>query len=317
VAVSRQRIYAIIESANPNDDVSRIADFAIVWLIILNIVAVTLESVNSLSVQYSAEFFWFEIFSVAVFSVEYLLRLWACVDANPASPREALKTRLRYILSVHGIIDLLAIRPFYFGMFVDIDLRFLRMLRLIRILKLTRYSPAMRLLFRAIKHEQQALSAAVFLLSIALIVAACGIYLCERAAQPEDFGSIPAAIWWAIATLSTVGYGDVTPITVGGKVFGAGVMIVGIGTVALPTGILASAFADELRRRREDFRDVVDSALDDGVITEEEFTTLEAVSAKTGLSEDEADRILQHEFAKKSRPHAPCPECGYAPAPIE
>lgn len=215
---------------------------------------------------------------------------------------------------MHGIIDLVAILPFYLGMFVNIDLRFLRALRLIRILKLTRYSPAMTLLIRALKREQQAISAAIFLLAIALIVAACGIYLCERAAQPEDFGSIPAAIWWATATLTTVGYGDVTPITVGGKMFGAGVMIVGIGTVALPTGILASAFADELRRRREDFREVVDCALDDGVITDEEFITIEAIRAKTGLSEEEATRILHDEYAKKLSPHAPCPQCGYQPA---
>jgi voltage-gated potassium channel len=314
VAVSRQRIHAIIESANPADEISRIADFAIVSLIVLNVLAVTLESVSSISTEYRTEFYWFEIFSVAVFSVEYVLRLWSCVD--PTTNRaDALKIRLRYAFSVHGIIDLLAILPFYLGMFVNADLRFLRALRLVRILKLTRYSPAMTLLIRALKREQQAISAALFLLIIALIVAACGIYLCERAAQPDDFGSIPAAIWWGIATLTTVGYGDVTPITVGGKMFGACVMIVGVGMVALPTGILASTFADELRRRREDFREVVDSALDDGVITDKEFTALEAIRAQTGLSTEEAERILHYEYAKKLRHHEPCPRCGFQPSP--
>ncbi len=311
MGVTRQRIYAIIESAERDDKSSRLADIGIVWLIVLNVLAVILESVNHISVTYRDEFYWFEAFSVAVFSIEYVLRLWSCVDPNDDKPSMAFKARLRYAFSVHGLIDLVAILPFYLGMFINADLRFLRALRLIRILKLTRYSPALTLLIRAMKREQQAISAALFLMGIALIVAACGIYLCERAAQPDDFGSIPAAIWWAIATLTTVGYGDVIPITIGGKVFGACVMLVGIVMVALPTGILASTFADELRTRRENYRDVVDSALDDGVITAEEFSTLESIRAQTGLSTAEAERILEHEYAKKLKHTAPCPHCGY------
>ena len=251
---------------------------------------------------------------MAVFSIEYVLRLWSCVDPIAADSGMALKARLRYALSVHGIIDLVAILPFYLGMFISANLRFLRDLRLIRILKLTRYSPALTLLLRALKREQQAISAALFLMVIALIVAACGIYVCERTAQPNDFGSIPAAIWWAIATLTTVGYGDVIPITVGGKMFGACMMLVGVVMVALPTGILASTFADELRTRRENYRDVVDSALDDGVITADEFTSLETFRSQTGLSTAEAERILQNEFAKKLKHSEPCERCGYMPS---
>lgn len=317
MSVSRQRIHAIIDSASSGGDIARVADFAIVSLIVLNVIAVTLESVSSIGSAYRAEFYWFEVFSVAVFTVEYGLRLWACVDATAAAGSRAFNIRLRYAFSLHGIIDLLAILPFYLGMFFSIDLRFLRALRLIRILKLTRYSPALTLLIRALKREQQAISAAVFLLVIALITAACGIYVCEREAQPNAFGSIPAAIWWAIATLTTVGYGDVTPITAGGKIFGAGVMIVGVGMVALPTGILASTFADELHRRREDFREVVDSALDDGLITEDEFSVLEAIRTQTGLSTEEAERILHAEYAKKLHAREVCPRCGYEPAANE
>ncbi len=311
MAVTRQRIYAIIESAERDDKSSRLADIGIVSLIVLNVLAVILESVNRISVTYHDEFYWFEAFSVAVFSIEYVLRLWSCVDPTDDKPSMAFKARLRYACSIHGLIDLVAILPFYLGMFINADLRFLRALRLIRILKLTRYSPALTLLIRALKREQQAISAALFLMGIALIVAACGIYLCERAAQPDDFGSIPAAIWWAIATLTTVGYGDVIPITIGGKVFGTCVMLVGIVMVALPTGILASTFADELRTRRENYRDVVDSALDDGVITAEEFSTLESIRAQTGLSTAEAERILEYEYAKKLKHTTPCPHCGY------
>jgi len=314
VAVTRQRIYAIIESADRDDETSRIADIGIVSLITLNVLAVILESVDSISATYQAEFYWFETFSVTIFSIEYVLRLWSCVDPADTETGMALKTRLRYALSIHGIIDLVAILPFYLGMFINADLRFLRALRLIRILKLTRYSPALTLLLRALKREQQAISAALFLMAIALIVAACGIYVCERTAQPDDFGSIPAAIWWAIATLTTVGYGDVIPITVGGKMFGACVMLVGVVMVALPTGILASTFADEMRARRENYRDVVDSALDDGVITEEEFTTLERIRAQTGLSTADAERILHYEYAKQLKHTGPCQRCGYEPS---
>jgi voltage-gated potassium channel len=313
MAVTRQRIYAIIESADADDDASRRADIGIMSLIVLNVLAVVLESVSSISNAYSAEFYWFEAFSVTVFSIEYILRLWSCEDPALIGSGMTLKARLRYAFSFHGVIDLVAILPFYLGMFINADLRFLRALRLIRILKLTRYSPALTLLIRALKREQQAITASLFLMAIALIVASCGIYACERGAQSEDFGSIPAAIWWAIATLTTVGYGDVIPVTVGGKVFGACVMLVGVVMVALPTGILASTFADELRARRESYRDVVDSALDDGVITEQEATSLETFRARTGLSPAEAERILHDEHARKLKQIGPCPSCGYEP----
>ncbi len=311
MAVTRHRIYAIIDSADSDDLASRIADIGIVSLIVLNVIAVILESVNTISESYSLAFYWFEAFSVAVFSIEYVLRLWSCVDPITTNTQTALKIRLRYALSIHGLIDLAAILPFYLAIFISADLRFLRALRLIRILKLTRYSPALGLLLRALKREQQAISAALFLMGIALLVAACGIYACERTAQPDDFGSIPAAIWWAVATLTTVGYGDVIPVTIGGKMFGTCVMLIGVVMVALPTGILASTFADELRTRRENYREVVDSALDDGVITADEFTTLETFRSQTGLSTAEAERILQNEVAKKLKSPEPCKQCGF------
>ena len=310
MAVSADHTRKLVDSASRRSDPSRLADAAIVALIVANVLAVILESVEAYAIRYQAEFFYFEAFSVAVFSVEYALRLWRSA-ADTADWREAIAARLRYASSFQGVVDLLAIVPFYLSMFLTIDLRFLRALRLVRLLKLTRYSPAMTLLFRAIGREQEAMRAAVFLLAIALVVAACGIYFCERAAQPGAFGSIPAAIWWAVATLTTVGYGDVTPITIGGKMFGALVMIVGVGMVALPTGILASTFADELRRRREDFFEEAGQAWDDGTLSPDELASLEALRERSGLAADEAERLLREAARQRIGAGAMCPRCGY------
>lgn len=281
-------------------------------LILANVVAVMLESVAAIGTRYHREFYAFEVFSIAVFSLEYAARL-ASSPAPGLSFAEASVARLRYVFSIHGLIDLIAIAPFYLSLSGFADLRFLRALRLFRILKLTRYSPAMSLLFRAIARERDAITAALCLLAIALVVTSCGIYLCEHAAQPEAFGSIPAAIWWAVATLTTVGYGDVTPVTMGGKIFGAGVMILGVGMVALPTAILASTFADEMRRRRETFVSLADTALEDGALNREERAALEELRHRLGMSDEDADEILHCLSAARERSPRTCPRCG-APA---
>lgn len=285
-------------------------------LIVANVIAIMLESVVAIGAKYHREFFAFEVFSVAVFTLEYIARLVTSPTAG-ATRSEALAARLGYVFSIHGLIDLLAIAPFYLSMFGFADLRFLRALRLFRILKLTRYSPAMAMLYRSIWRERDAITAAVCLLAIALVVTSCGIYLCEHRAQPDAFGSIPAAIWWAVATLTTVGYGDVTPITIGGKIFGACVMILGVGMVALPTAILASTFADEMRRRREAFASVAGNALDDGALTREELEELEALRHRLGMSDDDANEILNYVNAARERMPRTCPHCGVhaEPAP--
>ena len=299
---------ATLESVKRDNRSCRAINLFIFSLIVLNVLAVILESVESVHESYKVQFFVFEAFSVGIFTLEFLTRLW--LSGNRIKDPESRRTaRLSYIFSIEGIIDLAAIAPFYLSMFISIDLRFLRALRLVRIFKLTRYSPAMSLLLKAIHREHQAIKAAIFLLTIALVVAACGIYYCERNAQPDDFGSIPAAIWWAVATLTTVGYGDVTPITIGGKVFAVFVMILGVGMVALPTGILASTFGDELRRRREEFKDTAQMALQDGELSDRELGQLENVRAVNGLTEDEAKAILRKVSQQLSAAQLECPHC--------
>ena len=306
----RKRTYQIIEAAEAGDRTSRRFDQFIVWLILFNVIAITLESVATLADRYGSLFFAFEMFSVIVFTSEYVLRIWSCVEARALNGGSDFAYRLRYACRPLILIDLLAVLPFYLGVFFNIDLRFLRALRLARILKLTRYSPAFALLMRAIEQERHALSAAVFFMFVILIIASSGIYMFENAAQPEAFSSIPAAVWWAIATLTTVGYGDITPVTTAGKMFGTAIMIVGVGMVALPTAILASSFSEQLQRRREEYQDMVDVALKDGVVTAAEQQELETIRERLGLSEADAERILRRELQEMLEDRRSCPHCG-------
>ena len=245
----RHRVYEIIEMGRGEDKVSKAFDAFIVALIVLNIVAFALETVPHLEDQYRLEFLAFEIFSVAVFTIEYLARLWVAVEVPFLARETPLRARVSMAMRPALIIDLLAILPFYLAHVFAIDLRVLRILRLLRFLKLSRYSPAMHTLIRVLSNERQALLGAGLLLMAAILFAASGMYFLEHAAQPDKFGSVPDSMWWAIATLTTVGYGDVTPITAGGRLFGGIVMVVGLCILALPVAIISTGFAQELNRR--------------------------------------------------------------------
>jgi voltage-gated potassium channel len=293
-------------------------DICIIVLVCGSVAAAVLESVEPLRDRYLAWFHWFEVCTVSIFTVEYLLRLWTCVDQDdaPGSARSPLGRRLRYIFSFHAVIDLLAILPFYLlylGLAGGIDMRFLRMFRVLRILKLTRYSNALNMLFATIAENGRSLSAAFFILITVMFLAATGMYYFERAAQPVDFGSIPASMWWAFVTLTTVGYGDVTPVTAGGKIFGAMITVVGVGMVALPTGILASGFAQQLKLRTDRYRSEADRALEDGILSDTEILSLENLRMELGISSHTASQILDAEkvrLAINALDLAVCPTCG-------
>ncbi len=314
----RAAVYRVLETAGSGGGLSRAIDVLLVGLIVASVIAVILESMAEVSVEYAEAFYWFEAFTVAVFSVEYFLRVWTCVENQQyfKGGGSALVARLRFMGSFHAVVDLLAILPFYmimFGLFGNADMRFLRTVRLLRVLKLTRYSPALNMLIATMAENGRNLAAAFSILLTVMLLAASGIYYFERDAQPEDFGSIPAAMWWAFATLTTVGYGDVTPITVGGKVFGACITVVGLGMVALPTGILASGFAEQLRQRSDRFKASAESALDDGVITADEREELEELRKELGLGEHAASQILDAGLVKRAvgaPPTSSCPHCG-------
>jgi len=188
-------------------------------------------------------------FSIAVFTLEFLLRLWTAPLHSGGIYTHPVRGRLRFLLSPMMLIDLVAILPYYLGVIAGIDLRFLRLIRLLWILKITRYFPAMSTLGRVLKRERRTLAAVMVIMLIILFIASSLVYLLEHERQPEHFASLPHAMWWGMATLTTVGYGDVVPVSPMGRVLGVVIMLLGIGTFALPAGILASAFAEERKRR--------------------------------------------------------------------
>jgi voltage-gated potassium channel len=234
--------------AVPGDRFGLIFDRFMIALILLNILAIMLETVASINASYENIFYYFEVFSVAVFTIEYMLRVWSCTEDKDNDYSNPITGRIKYIMSPMAIIDLLAFLPFYLTMFFAIDLRILRILRMLRLLKLTRYSEALSVVWAVLTKQRRALTAAFFIMLVALLFTSSIIYLFEHEVQPEKFSSIPESMWWALATLTTVGYGDVTPITNGGKLFAGMTMILAIGLAALPIGVIATGFANEIQK---------------------------------------------------------------------
>lgn len=314
----RRIVHRYLESATEDDTASWIVDICLVGLIAASVAAVILESIPAVEQRFTAELYWFEIVTISVFTIEYLLRVWSSVELESLDPERPFRSRLRFIVSFHAVVDLLAILPFYlllFGTFANVDTRFLRAIRLVRVLKLTRYFSALNLLIIAVRENSRALGASFLILVTVMLFAASGMYYFERQSQPVDFGSIPAAMWWAFATLTTVGYGDVTPITVGGKIFGAMITVVGIGMVALPTSILASGYSQQLKLSTEAYEDSAARALDDGVLTEQELEELETLRVSLGLGKHIASQILDARSVQalleqeERRASALCPHC--------
>jgi voltage-gated potassium channel len=247
----KKRVYEILDVAKPGDWASKLFDIFMVSLIALNVVSIILETVQSVSTKIPRLFAGFEIFSVIVFSIEYVLRIWSSTE-NP-SYAAPIRGRFRFALRPLIIFDLLAVLPFYLP-FLGLDLRFfrsLRLFRLFRIAKLARYSQVLRTFGRVFSAKREELLMIVFLLVLLLILASSLMYFAEHDAQPETFSSIPHAMWWSIITLTTVGYGDVYPITGLGKILAAFIALLGIGMFALPTGILGAAFVEEMKSKKE------------------------------------------------------------------
>jgi voltage-gated potassium channel len=304
----REKVAQCLDADESDDIIVRAVDVFLIILIGLNVMAIIFESEAGFEEQYKTLLYRFEVFSIVVFTAEYILRVWSCVDSRKQYALNPVRGRLRYMLTPMALVDLIAIVPFYLVFFIPIDLRFLRVLRLLRVFKLTRYSRAMHVLLSVLQEEASSLAAAFSVLFVLLILAASGIYLIEHDVQPDSFGSIMSSMWWAMATLTTVGYGDVTPITTAGRFFGGCITLIGMGMVALPAGILASAFSDQLHRRREAYTEKLDNALKDGIVTQEERSTLVSLQEELGLSESDAEE-LQRLLASYSH-EINCPHCG-------
>jgi len=309
ITLQRQRAgaYAILEEGHSL--ASRIFNTLIMVLIIVNVTAVILESEESLYSAYTIYFDNFELVSVIIFTIEYLLRLWVCVeDPEYKAP---IKGRLRHMISFMSLVDIVAIVPYYLSIFTGVDTRFLRVLRVLRVFKLTRYFRALEVLLQVIKLEGPVLLSALFVMLILIVIASGGMYLAEHESQPAAFGSIPRSMWWAAVTLTTVGYGDVIPITSVGKLFAVFITLLGVGMAALPAGIIASGFTREIARRRELFQTSFREALKDGIIDETEKRDLEQQRDELGLDEENADTIARSEHALLNKLGInACPHCG-------
>ena len=246
----RDRLYEILERAEEGDSASKVVDVFLVSIILLNVGIVVVETVDFIYARYAKWFELFELFSVAIFSVEYLLRLWICtIDPQYRSP---VKGRLRYAVSGMALIDLIAILPFYLPFIMTFDFRIMRLIRLVRLLRLLkvfRYSESIQTFNDVYRLKRQELYMVFLAIIFLLIISSAVVFHLENEAQPDDFSSIPAAMWWGVATLTTVGYGDVTPVTTLGKFFGSVIALLGIGLFALPAAILGSGFITIMRRK--------------------------------------------------------------------
>lgn len=244
----RRRLFVLLE-AGRNNYASRSFDIFMVVLILANVMAVVAETEPSLSDNLKLNLRLFDIVSVGIFTIEYLARLWVAVEHMPLAGRAAWRARLTWAMTPPMLIDLAAIAPFYVAMFIVFDPRLALLFRLIRFFKLARATPALGTLGRVLYNERRAIFGAVIVMFGLIVVSATIMYELEGEAQPGHFGSIPRAMWWAVTTLTTVGYGDAVPITWAGKAMAGLVMIAGFGMFALPVAIISTGFAAEIHRR--------------------------------------------------------------------
>ncbi|HAK98537.1 MAG: ion transporter [PS1 clade bacterium] len=290
----QKRVYEILGQAQNGDKVSSFVDRFLTILIITNVLAVSLESVETIGSAFRQEFAAFEMFSIIVFGTEYILRLWSAVAKEDSAHKTPFGKRIEYILSFNGLVDLAALLPSLISMFVgSADLRWIRVVRILRLLKMSNYSTALEDLGSAIYEERQSFLAALYLFTLALFIASALMYVLEHQAQPEAFASIPESMWWALITLTTVGYGDVSPITTLGKMVGALTALIGVCTVALLTGIIASAFTSQIEKRKALMEAEIAAAFSDGIITDNEMQKIEEMRRRFNMNEEHIEAIIE------------------------
>ena len=271
----KKHVFRIVNKAESGDRASEMFDWFIMSLIALSILSIVLESFSGISEKWGSVFDVFEVFTVIVFTIEYILRLWTADLLYP----DAKHPRLKFFFSLIALIDLLAICPFYLP-FISADLRFLRMMRLfhlfrlLRILKLGRYFDALQIIMKVIRASGPQLVMSVALCSFVMLYSAIIMYTVENPVQPEQFPNVIASLWWAICTLTTVGYGDVYPITDVGRFFASVISLVGVGIIAIPTGIIAAGFNQMIRKEKEEEQEPSVPALDK--LNEKELLILHA-----------------------------------------
>jgi len=292
----RQVVMDILDGS-PNYKASRYVEWVITVVVLTNCAAVILDSIPSVHLAYKDFFHAFEFWSVMFFTLEYVLRIWSLGAKFSDS---AWRGRRQYIFSPFGLIDFFATMPFYLHIFFPtLDLRILRVLRLLRVLKLSKYNTALQDLFTAVNSERRAFGSAAFLLLIATIVSASLMHFAEGHEQPQHFGSIPHSIYWAIVTI-TAGYGNVAPVTKAGEVIALLTGFLGVCMAAIMTGIVASAFSNQMSRKKAAYQSQLRRVLADGVVTDAERESLRRLQQQFRLSDAQVQSMIDEHKAEKS-----------------
>ena len=286
----QSRVFRILEG-DVTEPVSRFCEIFIALLVVLNVVAIILESVPEIHEEWGEIFHYFDFFSVGVFTIEYVLRVWSYSQKFAAEGGTAWQGRKSYIFSFFGLVDFFSTVPFYLQLlFPGTDLRVLRMFRLLRIFKLSRYNSAMDDMFEAIKSERDSFSSALFLLFISGLLFSSLIYIIEGHDQPEVFPSIPAAMHWFVITIIS-GWGNVDPVTFPGVILVIVTQILAIALAAILTGVVSTAYTTQVSRREAMYEMEIREVLADGVVTEEEAAHLKNLQAQYGMSDEQVEAI--------------------------
>ena len=301
----RQKVHALVYTSAYGGTIHNIFEvFINVWVLI-SVTAVVLESVHRIDYSFHLQFVILDTVAVAIFTIEYVMRIYSSVE-EPGF-KGAVSGRLKQAKTPSTMIDLLAILPFFLEVFLHhlFDLRFLRIFRLARLLKLARGSDASAVMFKVIAREWPVLVAATFIMFLLVILTASLGYLFEHEAQPEKFENIPTSIYWAVITLASVGYGDISPVTPVGRAVTVVLSLVGIGIFAIPAALLASSFSDELVKKRELLKANIYDILKDGHISDEEASFIRSEAKRLHLTNAEINALLdlvrkEHELEERN-----------------
>lgn len=289
-----------ILDGSPKHTASRYVEWMITLVVLVNCSAVILDSVPEIHAEFKEFFHELEFWSVMFFTGEYISRVWSLGAKYSRENGGAWKGRFEYMFSAFGLVDFFATMPYYMHMFLPgLDLRILRVLRLLRILKLSKYNTALQDLFHAVYSERQAFGSAVFLLTIATIVSASLMHFAEGHQQPEFFGTIPHSIYWAIVTI-TSGYGNVEPMTKAGESIALITGFLGVCMAAIMTGIVASAFSNQVARKKAAFEAQLREVFSDGNMSEDEQASLKRLQAHYRLTDEQVEAMMLRAKNKSS-----------------
>lgn len=289
-----------ILDGSPKHTASRYVEWLITAVVLINCTAVIIDSIPEIHAEYKDFFHELEFWSVMFFTFEYISRVWSLGAKYGPAEGGSWKGRFQYMVSPFGLVDFFATMPYYLHVFFPyLDLRILRVLRLLRILKLSKYNTALQDLFHAVYSERKAFGSAVFLLTIATVVSASLMHFAEGRQQPEFFGTIPHSIYWSIVTI-TSGYGNVEPMTKAGEAIALITGFLGVCMAAIMTGIVASAFSNQVARKKAAFEAQLREVFSDGNMSEEEQATLKRLQAHYRLTDEQVEAMLQRAQNKTS-----------------